>query len=115
MPVASHAENTQAATVGTEHFLGTDPEATDGAFQFVVDLSNLAAGVTPDEVEIRVYEAVLSSDGSSPQVQCWTFIGVQTDKSFFTPVLILLHRWRFSIKQTVGTGRSFKWSIRKIT
>jgi len=27
----------------------------------------------------------------------------------------MLHRWRFTLKQTAGTGRAFKWGIRKIT
>lgn len=111
MAVTEHASGTQAATVGTEHFLGTDPEATDGAFQFVVDVSVLARG---DTLEIRVYEAALSTDVVSQQAARWPILNEQDDDLFVSPALILLHRWRFSIKQTVGTGRSFKWSIRKV-
>jgi len=111
MAVSEHASGTQTATIGTEHFLGTDPEATDGAFQFVVDKTNMVNG---DELEIRVYEAALSTDGASPQVHVWSFAHAQDDDLFMSPAVILLHRWRFSIKQTVGTGRAFKWSIRKV-
>lgn len=111
MAVTSHAEGTQTATINTEHFLGTDPDATDGAFQFVVDLSNMVKG---DDLEIRVYEAALSSDGASQQVACFYVNNAQIDTLFMSPALVLLHRWRFSIKQTAGTGRNFKWSIRKV-
>jgi len=112
MPIASHAEGTQVAVVGTEHFLGTDPEATDGAFQFVVDVSGMVRG---DLVEIRVYEAALSTDTASQQVHVWPLRHAQTDKLFMSPVLLLLHRWRFSIKQPGGVANTFKWSIRKVT
>lgn len=112
MAIAEHASGTQTATVGTEHFLGTDPEATDGAFQFVVDLSNMARG---DTLEIRVYEAALSTDTASLQVFLHILNNEQVDDLYMSPALLLLHRWRFSIKQTVGTGRSYKWSIRKVT
>ena len=111
MAVSEHNSGTQTATLTTEHFLGTDPDNTDGAFQFVVDLSNLANGET---LEIRVYEAALSSDTSSLAAVRWTFSHAQADPLFVSPALILLHRWRVSIKQTGGTGRAFKWSIRRV-
>ncbi|MGQ0669344.1 MAG: hypothetical protein ACT4PO_06690 [Actinomycetota bacterium] len=112
MAIAEHASGTQAATVGTEHFVGTDPEATDGVFQFVVDVSVLALA---DKLEIRVYEAGLSTDVASQQVQMWPLNHAQVDDLWVSPGMVLLHRWRFSLKQTAGTGRSYKWSIRKVT
>jgi len=112
MPVAEHASGTQTATIGTEHFLGTDPDTSDGAFQFVVNMVNLADG---DELELRVYEAALSTDSTSDLVKAWYFAHVQVEDLFVSPAFLLLHRWRFSLKQTAGTGRSFKWSIRKVT
>jgi hypothetical protein len=111
MAVTEHASGTQTATIATEHFLGTDPDSTDGAFQFVVDLSNMA---NADDLEIRVYEAALSSDVASQQVHMWPIKDAQADDLFISPALVLLHRWRFSIKQVAGTGRSFKWSIRRV-
>ena len=116
MAVTEHASGTTSALViGTETFLGTDPDATDGAFQFVVNLANLAGGATPDILEIKLYEAALSGDGTSELVHPpWTFRDVQVSTLFISPALILLHRWRFSLTQTQGTGRTFKWSIRKI-
>lgn len=113
MAIAEHASGTTSAlSIGTETFLGTDPEATDGIFQFVVDVSNLALA---DKLEIRLYEVALSGDTTSLQIQMWPLQHAQIDKLFMSPSLILLHRWRFSLKQTAGTGRTFKWSIRKVT
>lgn len=111
MAISEHASGTQAVTLGTEHFLGTDPDTTDGAFQFVVDTSVLGQG---DTLEIRVYEAALSSDVVSQQVFVAVLTNEQNDGLWMSPALLLLHRWRFSIKQTTGTARSFKWSIRKV-
>lgn len=110
MAVSEHAAGAQAATIGTEHFLGTDPDTTDGAFQFVVGLDVLA---DLDELEIRVYEKVRSTS-TAQQIHVWTIVHAQSDDAFFSPALILLHGWRFSIKQTAGTGRTFEWSIRKV-
>ena len=111
MAISEHASGTQSATVTTEHFLGTDPDNTDGAFQFVVDMQNMVMG---DSLEIRVYEAALSGDSTSPQVAVWYYYNTQADPMFMSPAFLLMHRWRFSIKQTTGASRNFKWSIRKV-
>lgn len=111
MAVSEHAAGTQAATVGTEHFLGTDPDTTDGVFQFVVGLDVLAAG---DELEVRVYEKARSTSTTAYTVTTFVFANAQNDKLWVSPAFILLHGWRFSIKQTAGTGRTFEWSIRKV-
>lgn len=107
---SQHASGNQTATVGTEHFLGTDPDTTAGAFQFVVETANMARG---DTLEIRVYEKATGSSDTARPLAVWTLTNEQTDTIFFSPALLLLHGWRFSIKQTTGTSRSFKWSIRK--
>ncbi|MGQ0668563.1 MAG: hypothetical protein ACT4PO_02630 [Actinomycetota bacterium] len=113
MAIASHASGTTAAlTIGTELFLGTDPDATDGVFQFVVAVNNLALA---DKLEIRVYEAPLAADVTSEQVQMWPLNHNQVDDLWMSPGVILLNRWRFSLKQTAGTGRTFRWEIRKLT
>jgi hypothetical protein len=108
---SQHASGAQTATVGTEHFLGTDPDTTAGVFQFVVELVNMARG---DTLEVRVYEKATGSGDTARQIQMWPITNEQTDLLFVSPALILLHGWRFSIKQTTGTSRSFKWSIRKV-
>lgn len=110
MAVTQHANGSQSATVSTEHFLGTDPDTTAGAFQFMVDCVNMARG---DELEIRVYEKVNDSGDTARLIKVWTINNDQHKNMFATPVLLLLVGWRFSIKQTAGTGRTFEWSIRK--
>lgn len=110
MAVTQHNSGSQAATIGTEHFLGTDPDTTAGAFQFIVDCSVLARG---DSLEIRIYEKVNDSGDTSQQIHMFPVNNEQADDLFVSPVLMLLIGWRFSIKQTTGTGRTFQWSIRK--
>lgn len=107
---SQHASGNQSATVGTEHFLGTDPDTTAGVFQFVVELSTMARG---DTVEIRVYEKATGTGDTARLIHTWSFVNEQIDQLFVSPALILLHGWRFSLKQTAGTARSFKWSVRK--
>lgn len=110
MAVTQHNSGSQAATINTEHFLGTDPETTAGAFQFHMDLSVLARG---DSLEVRVYEKPTGAGDTAQQVQVWYFNNEQIDDEFASPWLGLLNGWRYSLKQTGGTGRTFKWSIRK--
>lgn len=111
MAASQHASGTQTATIGTEHFLGTDPDTTAGVFQFVVELVNMARG---DTLEIRVYEKVTGTGDTARQETMIPVLNEQADGSIRTPSFIMVHGWRFSIKQTTGTGRSFKWSIRKV-
>lgn len=110
MPVTQHASGTQAATVGTEHFLGTDPDTTASAFQFFIEVNNMA---NADELEIRLYEKINDATDTARQIHIWTLKDVQADLLWVSPTFLLLVGWRFSIKQTAGTGRSFQWSIRK--
>jgi hypothetical protein len=111
MAITQHASGTQAATITTEHFLGTDPDTTAGVFQFLVELSAMARA---DTLEIRVYEKVNDSGDTARQIAMWPVLNEQTDLLFVSPALVLLVGWRFSIKQTTGTGRSFQWSVRKV-
>lgn len=105
-----HAAGSQAAVIDTEHVLNTtSPETTDGAFQFLIDLSVLAAG---DIVEIRIKEKVQST---STQRLVWmgTYAHAQSEPIAASPPIILLHGWDITLTQTDGTARTFEWSIRK--
>jgi len=100
-------EGTQVATIGTEHFLGTDPKTTSTVAQVIIDLSNMAAG---DITEIRIYRAAKS--GATPRVvEVWTAVGPQGRPVFVSPPIIFTANWRVSLKQIAGTGRSYDWSI----
>ncbi len=110
MAVTQHASGTQTATIGTEHFLGTDPDTTAGPFQFGVELVNMVAG---DRMELRVYEKPTGSADTARQAHMYPFGHDNVDLLFLSDWLGFLHGWRYSLKQTAGTGRAFKWTIRK--
>ena len=112
MAISQHESGSQTATVTTEHTLNTTtPELTDGIFQFVVDVSNLANG---DTVEFRIKEKATATGDTQRVVFQATLSNVVTENLWVSPSLILLFGWDFTLKQTIGTGRVFKWSIRKV-
>lgn len=103
------SSGTQSATVSTEHTLLDT--ATAGDYQLKVNLSNLAAG---DIVELRMYDKVLSGDAYGV-----VFSAVYTDAQgtdgeiCVSPPLMMPNGGKFTLKQTAGTGRSFKWVVVK--
>lgn len=113
MAVTAHASGTQSASIGTEHFLSSPNVA--GAFTLHVDLVNMAAG---DYVELRVYQMVLTG-GTQRVAYIKTYQGAQpTDALIAISVPISneltdTNALRFSLKQTLGTGRSFPWKVLK--
>lgn len=116
MAVTVHASGSQAATVGTEHFLSslTSP-APAGTFQLGVDLSPQAAG---DTVELRVYK-MMKAAGTARVVYLARFVGAQpADDAIKVSIPISnaltdTNALRFSLKQTAGTGRTFDWELLK--
>jgi hypothetical protein len=107
---SQHANGSQTCSISTEHFLGTDPDTTTGVFQFMLELSALARG---DTLEVRLYEKINDTGDTARQFKLWTFYNEQADANWISDAFILLIGWRFSIKQTAGTGRAVQWSIRK--
>jgi hypothetical protein len=107
---SQHNSGSQAATVTTEHFLGTDPDTTTGVFQFMVDVSVLARG---DSLEIRVYEKINDTGDTAQVIHTYPINNEQDADLFVSEAFILVIGFRFSIKQTTGTGRTFQWSVRK--
>lgn len=105
-----HASGTQAATVTTEHTLGTDPDLTAGVFQLAVDLTNMVRG---DALELRVYDKMTGTGDSQVVLKLWHFVGEQNDLGWESEAFILIHGWKMTLKQTTGTSRNFKWSQRK--
>lgn len=106
---------TQTASIGTEHFLASVNVA--GVFTFHVDLVNMVAG---DYLELRVYQMVLTG-GTQRVAYIETFQGgevaTREDKIVISvPIsneLTDTNSLRFSIKQTLGTGRNFPWKVLK--
>jgi hypothetical protein len=113
MAVTAFSSGSQSATVTTEHFLANVNEA--GTYVLVVDLVNLVAG---DYVELRIYQMVLTG-GTARVAYLASFQGAQpTDGLIAISVPISneltdTNALRFSLKQTLGTSRSFPWKILK--
>lgn len=111
MAVTTASTNTQTATVTTEHTLfDTTAAAT---YQLAVDTVNMVAG---DVIELRVYKMVLTG-GTRRVVYLYRCADVQpTDDLIKISVPISneltdTNALRFSLKQTVGTGRAFPWKV----
>lgn len=113
MAVTAAGSGTQAATVGTEHTLLDTSSA--GTYTFEVDANALAGG---DTLELRIYKMVLTG-GTRRVAYFQSYAGVQSsdDKiKISVPVSTDLTdsgALRFTLKQTVGTGRSFPWKVLK--
>jgi hypothetical protein len=106
---------TQAATVTTEHTLLDI--AVAGSFVLHVNLRNMVAG---DAVELKCYEKILTGDTiTEGQVISQTYQGVQTSDVVVKSIpidndLVEAAAVRFTLKQTAGTSRNFKWKVVKL-
>jgi hypothetical protein len=115
MATTAFAEDTQAATVTTEHFVADANVA--GVFTFHVDCNAMVAG---DVLELRVYQMVLTS-GTARAIWTAQYHGAQqADADGLIKVSVPIGNeltdatsLRFSIKQTFGTSRNFPWKVLK--
>lgn len=109
------ASGTQTATIGTEHTLAD--VAIAGTFQLVVRMNNLIAG---DAVEIRIKTKVLTGQTNPEGDIYMIYSGVQAVDDInkrFIPIpndLTDAASVRFTLKQILGTGRSFDWKVLKL-
>ena len=101
---------TGSLSLDTETFLGTDPQTTDGIFQFFVEVSGMARG---DRLVIRLYEKVNDTGDTARKFLEVVLANEQSDLLFVSPAFNLQFGWRFSLEQTDGTGRTYQWSIRQ--
>lgn len=109
---AESGTKTTNATPNTEETLNaTDPDTTDGVYQFMLDLNDLAAGET---LTVRVYEKVISS---GTQRVCFYDIITgdmpANDEIWVSPAIVLLHGWKFTLSVNAASV-IVPWSIRKI-
>lgn len=113
--VTAAGQNTQVATVTTEHTLLD--VAAPGLFTLHVDTNAMIKG---DVLELRVYQIVLAS-GTRRVVFYGLYGGSQlTDDKIKVsdPVgneLSDAGSLRFTLKQTFGTSGSFPWKVLKYT
>jgi hypothetical protein len=87
---------------------GPDVETSDGVFQTFLDVSDMVAG---DELQIRVYEKVQSTDTQRIVYQA-TLIGPQSPPIVVLPSLMLMHGWDFTLDAIAGGTITVTWSIR---
>lgn len=97
---------TQAATIGTEHTLGS-AVAASGTYILVVNTANMAAG---DVLELRGKTKVLAG-GSEAVYLLATYAHAQSDPVKMSIPIPSLYSLTCTLKQTAGTGRSFEWNI----
>lgn len=113
MAVTAQGSGTQTATIGTEHTLLD--VAVAGTYTFHVDTVNLAAG---DLVEFRIYQTVLTG-GTRHVAYKYSFFDAQVVDDavkISVPIgneLTDAGSLRFTLKQTLGTGRAFPWKVLK--
>lgn len=122
MAVTAYASGTLTAVVGTEttfgnagtpYLVGSSDVAIAGTFTLHVDLFNMAAG---DTVELRIYQIVLTG-GTRRVAYQQTFSGIQATDNMVqisVPIsneLTNTASLRFTLKQTVGTARTFAWKV----
>jgi len=115
MTVAAYASGLQTGTIGSEIFLANINEA--GVFTLHVDLANMQS---LDYVELRGYQTVLNS-GTARVPYMDAYQGAQpTDSNVAISVpigneLTDPQALRFSLKQTLGTARTYPWKVLKYT
>lgn len=102
------------AVAATEWSLMTDAagpaaDTTEGLIQAVIDITDIVDG---EEVVVACYEKARSGD---TQRLVWkqTFSDVQLEPLIYTPPMILMHGWDFTVDAISGTVTTL-WSIRSL-
>lgn len=104
--MVKEAGGTQAATIGTEHTLHTN--ATTKTMVLMVDVGAMALG---DELELRVKTKMLLAGDTLKEAFVGHFAHVQSQPIVQSIPLPSDIEAVFTLKQTVGTGRSFPWKV----
>ena len=113
MAVTAQGSGTQTAVIGTEHTLLD--VAVEGTFVLHVNTLNMA---NLDVLELRVYQIILTGD-TREVAYFGSWSGVQpTDDRLKVSIpssneLTDAGSLRYTLKQTFGTGRAFKWKVLK--
>lgn len=113
MAVTAQSTGTQTAVLTTEHTLVD--VAIAGTFTLHVDKINMAAG---DVLELRIYQIVLT--GGTRRVGYFTRYADAQPADDLIAISVPISNeltdagsLRFTLKQTVGTGRAFPWKVLK--
>ena len=115
MTVGLEAEGSQLTVLDTEHTLNS-AIAVVGSYRLIVDLGPMA---DDDVVILRVKTEVLAADSRTivESVRYADDLGTegQTVRSTWYVVVDTSHSIEFTLEQTDGAVRTFKWQIAKIT
>lgn len=103
-----------ASGSGTEDTLLDTTDA--GVYKLDVNTSNLANGVTPDIMILRVYRKLRATGDSFIEIWSRTFQGglVKPNSGVESPAFECDIEMKFTLTQTQGTGRVFPWSVKGI-
>lgn len=107
----SQTGTTSALSIGSETQLGSD-DTNNGTFEVEIQTGNLALG---DTLVLKVYSKVLTGDTvTNDLVWQQTYSNAQITNAKRSPPIASLFSLRATLTQTVGTGRTFPWSINYI-
>ncbi len=113
MTVSASSSGTQTAVINTEHTLANIASA--GVYTVHVSRLNMLAG---DTLQLRIYQTILTGD-TAYVAYYQQFEGApSTDEIIAISVPIAndltdASALKFTLKQTSGTARDFKWKILK--
>lgn len=102
------ASGTQTAVLGTTHTLAT--VTNPGTYVLAVDSAALVADET---LELQLKMKVLSG-GTSRVVWTGVYRGVQGEPAKLSLPVPVSQEIVATLKQTLGTGRDFPWSLERI-
>lgn len=105
MTVSENTGGSQTATIGTEHTLAT--VTTAGTYVLAVDTGNMVDG---DTLELRLKTKVRTG-GTSRLAYFVTYVNAQDDPNKYSVPVPVITEIVATLKQTVGTGRAFPWSL----
>jgi hypothetical protein len=101
---------TQTAVIGTEHTLLT--QSTPKTCVLQVDLSNLALG---DVVALSIYNKTLSGDtitpGTTAPIYQASYAHARSEGVVQSVPVPVGFQGVFTLLQSAGTGRAFKWHV----
>lgn len=97
----------------TAHSTTLPAQTTDGLYAPWIDMVNLARG---DLYRLRAYETVIAAGTKricfEHHIPGW---GLNPDKLFTIPPLMLVHGWDFTLTRIAGTDRTIEYGVRGVT
>ena len=106
MALTETQNGSQAATLDTEHTLGSE-ETVDAYYQLLVDASAMVNG----DVLVLRGKVKVASGGTARIVMRATFRDVLEQDHLLSIPVPNIYGLIFTLEQTDGTGRTFPWSI----